>query len=476
MCNKNHNIMEIDITKEIERFHQFLNIENNENIIFSGIFGIGKSYFIDKYFNHSYKEDYIPIYLTPVNYSVANNEDIFEYIKVDILMQLLQKTPCEFRDEKINFSVGAYFYLKNNAIDLLSSIATMAEKVKFGTDIISKLIKLKSNIDQFITDNSKNEEKETLDFINAMSFQKGSIYENNAITQIIQSLIKNAKSNDQPAKEIVLVIDDLDRIDPEHIFRILNILSAHNNFCGTDENKFGFDKTILVCDIDNIKHIYSAKYGINVDFNGYIDKFYSKEIYTFDNANNIISKLSSMLMTVVAPGESDIHINTQSSNNFSISCKIILSGLINNHSISLRTLLNNMNSKYFNHRTKTYYGEVNPANFGSIIIFKFIRSLFCTPKCFQDAIYNLQSHHLDLKSPERYHALICSFIILADYGNNKLKAGSFTYEEMKYTIPEGVVSHGTAFLNRDVDKPISIKPIELIKNALDNYTTKFANL
>ena len=45
--------------------------------------------------------------------------------------------------------------------------------------------------------------------------------------------IRNKKKN-------VLVIDDLDRIDPEHIFRILNILSVHNNHFDS-ENKFSFD-------------------------------------------------------------------------------------------------------------------------------------------------------------------------------------------------------------------------------------------
>ena len=88
-------------------------------------------------------------------------------------------------------------------------------------------------------------------------------------------------------KKVILVIDDLDRIDPEHIFRILNILSVHNDFENQQEHKFGFDKTILVCDIANIRNIYRAKYGINVDFNGYIDKFYSKEIYYFHNEEAI---------------------------------------------------------------------------------------------------------------------------------------------------------------------------------------------
>lgn len=39
--------MEISISEEIERFADFLKQKDNENIIFSGAFGIGKSYFLN---------------------------------------------------------------------------------------------------------------------------------------------------------------------------------------------------------------------------------------------------------------------------------------------------------------------------------------------------------------------------------------------------------------------------------------------
>ena len=102
--------MEISISKETERFADFLKQKDNENIIFSGAFGIGKSYFLNNFFNQ-HKDKYTGIYLTPINYSVANNEDIFEYIKVDILMQLLEKVPYDFEKQKISLSNAAYFYL-----------------------------------------------------------------------------------------------------------------------------------------------------------------------------------------------------------------------------------------------------------------------------------------------------------------------------------------------------------------------------
>ena len=83
--------MEINIKSEITRFYEFLNQEDNSNIIFSGKFGIGKTYFINKFFEE-YNTKYTYLYLSPVHYSIASNEDVFEYIKVDILLQLFKKT------------------------------------------------------------------------------------------------------------------------------------------------------------------------------------------------------------------------------------------------------------------------------------------------------------------------------------------------------------------------------------------------
>lgn len=99
--------MEISIEKETERFGRFIDENGNDNIIFSGVFGIGKSYFLNKFFKESHKEEYVGLFLSPVNYSVASNEDIFEYIKVDILLGLLSQVPCDFEKYNISLSVGA---------------------------------------------------------------------------------------------------------------------------------------------------------------------------------------------------------------------------------------------------------------------------------------------------------------------------------------------------------------------------------
>ncbi|MRY06770.1 hypothetical protein EAJ14_03660 [Parabacteroides distasonis] len=288
--------MEISIDNESKRFFRFLQEENNDNIIFSGIYGIGKSFFINDFFNKKHTDKYITLFLTPVNYSVASNEDIFEYIKIDVLFQLLNKVSCDLKNVQISNSVATYYYIKNNLNTLIGNILSSIEKVCLKTDIIPQLIKLKKNIQEFQKKESTQEDKEVESFIQDIIQRQGSIYERNIVTQIIQSLITNAKKEEK--KEIVLVIDDLDRIDPEHIFRILNILSVHDDFCCTKEHKFKIDKTILVCDVENIRRIFHAKYGSDVDFSGYIDKFYSKEVFHFHNEDEIQKCIADQILKI----------------------------------------------------------------------------------------------------------------------------------------------------------------------------------
>jgi hypothetical protein len=60
-------------------------------------------------------------------------------------------------------------------------------------------------------------------------------------------------------------------------------------------DRYGFDRVIFVCDISNIQSIFHHKYGLETDFNGYIDKFYSKAIFEFSNQDTIENKLNSVL-------------------------------------------------------------------------------------------------------------------------------------------------------------------------------------
>ncbi len=286
------------IENVFQKFEKHLNIENNNRIVFSGKFGIGKSYFLNEFFKDAnYGKEYFPIFINPVNYSIASNEDIFELIKFDILFQILSQDIIVF--ENLNFSKGNLFhqYFSNGFLeDFISTADLIGESIiennasgSYG--ILKNLGKLIGKISQlsvrdfknFEIEIQKNPELKIIDsFFKKYEGKIGSFYENNAITQLLFELIKNI--GNQTKKKMTLVIDDLDRIDPEHIFRILNIFSAHDKL---GENKFGFEKVILVCDINNIKHIYHHFYGENVDFFGYINKFFSSEVYNYSNVDYV---------------------------------------------------------------------------------------------------------------------------------------------------------------------------------------------
>src|SRR5690606_19310650 len=137
----------------------------------------------------------------------------------------------------------------------------------------------------------RDDSKELKNFLTTFTEKKGTYREENSITDLLCKLIDSLKLNN-PKKEIVLLIDDLDRIDPEHIFRIMNVFSAHfDHYDQKGENKFGFDKVVVVCDINNVRGIFHNRYGVNIDFSGYIDKFYSNEIFEYDFAQVITHNL-----------------------------------------------------------------------------------------------------------------------------------------------------------------------------------------
>ena len=409
--------MEIDIKEEKERFSSFLAEERNTNIIFSGIFGIGKTYFIHKFFhNHN---NYTPIYITPVQYSVSSNEDIFEYIKVDILFELMN---AGVNLEKTNFSFSActQMYIMENIDRLVVSFFKKAEKLKYGTDIIPSFFKLKNKLEKYKNDLNTDQNKEALSFLSINKEKIGSIYEDNATTELIRGLVESLKGED---KQIILVIDDLDRIDPEHIFRILNILSVHENFNGCkEENKFRFDKTIIICDIDNVRRIYSNKYGLDVDFNGYIDKFYSKDIFYFNNIDNILNHISMILKSLNSNkcDELGFSINEHKTYN---TAKYILEKLVKKGSINIRTLLKYKNANISNtRRINIPTGRVFAKSYICLIVFDFIRKMFNSIENMEYSIYKLNRY--DFCSDE-CKEIVSSFLFLSEYERNNFKPGEY---------------------------------------------------
>lgn len=458
--------MEISIEKETQRFFNFIQEEGNNNIIFSGIYGIGKSYFINNFFNKRYNDKYIPIFLTPVNYSVANNEDIFEYIKTDILLQLLEKLPCDLDNCQISTSVATYYYIKNHVNTIIGNILSTAEKICFQTDILERLFRLMGNIKEFQEKNSKNENKEIEKFINELSQKKGSIYESNIITQIIQTIISNAKegnNKEENKKEAVLIIDDLDRIDPEHIFRILNILSAHDDFCNTHEHKFKFDKTILVCDIENIRKIFHAKYGTDVDFSGYIDKFYSKEIFHFNNVDEIAKCIAEQVMHIKNNPELSKNGHYAYFNLVFILRNFLYYNLINIRTIEKFNFNYECNKSILLKKEKFWIN-----NSSALIIFEFLRRISGSSDSLKSKLLRLSEYKNTYNDGEMNY-IPESFIILADLPNNKLENNNFLYKGINYTIgtyKEKLLAH-----IKQNSYEIQVNLFELIYDAYLNYQT-----
>lgn len=145
---------------------------------------------------------------------------------------------------------------------LLASIPVWGEPMK-------KLVDITDNFSH-----KYNENKITFEnYSSIYEKERGGIYEHDGYTVLIEGALKYIKEHE--SKQCVLIIEDLDRIDPAHLFRILNVLGAHIDRPNFTANKFGFDKIVTVFDYEVTKHIFHHFYGNNANYNGYINKFIS---------------------------------------------------------------------------------------------------------------------------------------------------------------------------------------------------------
>lgn len=339
-------------------FKNHINDEDNKRILFSARFGTGKSTFLKNFFEK--EKGYIALKLYPVNYSISHNRDVFELIKYDLIYELLSKYPYNVNLEKDDYSavlLSQMFILHGLKIDpLVKSILKAAVP---GSDVYTDILdKLSEILKQYSIYEKKvvNDETETLlKYIQQLKIAKGSPHEYDEISSLITKMLDNVKasiiqndgtdnnetgieqSKTQPTT--VLIIDDIDRLDPEHVFRLFNIFSAHYDSVN-DENKFGFDKVIFVCDYDNIRLMYEHRYGAGVDFSGYIDKFYSHEIFNYDNRKYV----KNLLLNIFKEKPINLSPTLQSkyypkeTNYFFNAFEYILSALFEVNAITLRNL------------------------------------------------------------------------------------------------------------------------------------------
>lgn len=281
-----------DIQLPEKEFELHLQDSKNVKILFSAPFGQGKTTFLNDFFEKR-KDKYRVFKISPVNYSVASNKDIFRYIKAELLFQLIVYHAPHFEKVAIDKSLTAAQFVKDKALKLFKPFISLLPDL--GDDNIDyKLVMnamisvwgtLKSNYDDFHEKMQTDELKAAGKYFKEFMEEEGGIFEDDFYTQLIRGLLAKIRLEDP--LENVFLIDDLDRIDPEHIFRILNVLSAHydqeQKLLGYGSNKFGFDRIILVGDYGNLESIYAHKFGVNTDFTGYMNKFFSQGVFRYSN-------------------------------------------------------------------------------------------------------------------------------------------------------------------------------------------------
>lgn len=282
----------IPVDGAIKRFHEHLS--HHDRTILSAKFGDGKTYFLQKFIeDQKVQKDYKFLTIYPVNYQVEENRDIFELVKYDLLIQMFVQEVMK-PDFKLTKSQALGWCLQLNApslaeglLPIFSDLCLDEKSAKMMAAFLTARTavgKVKQKINS-LTEPVR--DKQIEQFLKEIA--KNPTVGQDVITGIIQKGIADYKK-EYPDKKIVLVIEDMDRIDPAHLFRILNVFSAHIDFnyrFGYDcnhpykDSKFGLDKVIFVMSYENTELIYHHFYGKDTDFRGYINKFCSSNYFPY---------------------------------------------------------------------------------------------------------------------------------------------------------------------------------------------------
>lgn len=349
-----------DITIPVDapgtQFADFL-VEDNKRIFFSANYGAGKTYFLNKFFKER-SELYDVYHLSPHRYQISSNENIIELLKYDVLVELLRLYPDAFDEGKEQngfFQVFAAFCKDRGGVNavLQSVIDIGGEALSVSPDPFLQLIsKLRRPISQLLTlDREFQVFKEQYcagEQAVVEEFVKKVNEDNPGTTDYISYLLQTKIAKLKGKKKSVLILDDFDRMDPEHIFRILNILSVH--MYGHEKNELGFDHIIIVGDLRNLKNIFHHKYGAKTDFAGYFDKFFTTEPYIFDNATAVKEALPHLLQAIKC--ETDLREAFSRSGITAVFLKEALTNALDSEGMNLRQLFKPINHHF--HALKEY--------------------------------------------------------------------------------------------------------------------------
>ena len=284
--------LNIDVSEKVKDFVQYL--DSTDRIILSARFGDGKTHLLNALRNNeTANKEYEFFTIYPVNFSVAPNEDVFEYIKRDIIVQLNNQGLLN------NIDLEAIFGSFIDFEDIASVVSFILSLVPGGVvynKFFNQFCKIKKRYKQ---------KKHTADkYLSTFTKQKGSIYEEDGYTKLIREAIKwmgedhYTGGHKWKGKKPVLIIEDLDRLDPKHLFRILNVISAHMEDSHTPDkvgNKFGFNNIVLVMDYDVTKHIFHHFYGSGACYEGYMSKFLSREPFRYSIQQEMVKEIEEKL-------------------------------------------------------------------------------------------------------------------------------------------------------------------------------------
>ena len=214
-------------------------------------------------------------------------------LKRDIIVQLHERKLLE------NIDLNALFASVLTSDDFTSVVSFLLSFVPMGefyNKVYHKFLEIKNKYD---------EKKHTVDkYLSQFANTAGCIYEEDGYTTLIRMAIEwisqdhSLNGEERKAKKPVLIIEDLDRLDPKHLFRILNVVSAHIDDSDRPDivgNKFGFNNIVLVMDYDVTKHIFHHFYGAQACYEGYMSKFLSREPFRYSIKSIMIRDFEAQL-------------------------------------------------------------------------------------------------------------------------------------------------------------------------------------
>ena len=254
----------------------------NRRIIFSAPYGAGKSYFLDAFFKE--KEGWHNIVINPLNYQICGNEDIFQLIQRDILVSLYAIDPKIIdnpSDKKLK-TIIAFAGTIINSLDISIPFACNLNPKQ----LVSAIAGLKK-----LYKSTKHIRFGASEVCGKYGSIAGELSEANPFSELICRYVDLLHNR---GARISLTIDDYDRMDPGQIFRLFNVFSTcvYNN--DDNANRFGLDRIILVCDVDNIRKIFHHQYG-DADFKSYISKFSPNPPFFYSISEQYPNYIASLL-------------------------------------------------------------------------------------------------------------------------------------------------------------------------------------